>query len=345
MFEVLFSVWFIPALIGVLWFLGGIYMLSPQESALLMRFGKPIGSKDKPGLYWRPLFIVSKTTISTAIQEFPFKEVVFTKQDVEVASSSATPTGDAPVDPGITTKQTALASVTVEGVVQYSVMEGLDNLVKARFKLQDPKAMIKQRFQNALRGTMNVMTMWDALSDKDKAAKAVQDDLTHVTVEFGHTINNISVTNVTPADSIVKSNDLMIASVADMQTRANKGRGEQLETVAIAKGKADAMIENGRGIAGQRDAVAKGMQQAVAALKGAIPGARPEDLMAMVMYTVYTDMMTRLASEGASKIIFADNSPNAPSNVLLQLRQAIVSGVEASNAPVTAPEKGTAQAS
>ncbi|HEY9792375.1 MAG TPA: SPFH domain-containing protein [Candidatus Obscuribacterales bacterium] len=344
MLDLVFSIWFIPLLIGVLWFLGGIYMLSPQESALLMRFGKPVGSKDKPGLYWRPLGIVSKTTISTAIQEFPFKEVVFTKQEVEVASSSATPTGDAAVEPATLTKQTALAAVTVEGVVQYSVMEGLENLVKARFKLQDPKAMIKQRFQNALRGTMNVRTMWDALSDKDKAASEVQEDLTHVTVEFGHTINNISITNVTPDNKIVESNNAMIASVADMQTRANKGRGEQLETVAIAKGRADAMIENGRGIAGQRDAVARGMQAAVSQLKSAIPNAKPEDLMAMVMYTVYTDMMNRLAAEGQSKVIFVDNSPNAPSNVLTQLRQAIVSGNEAS-APVTAPEKGSAQAS
>jgi regulator of protease activity HflC (stomatin/prohibitin superfamily) len=334
MFFEFFNPYYVVGGVVVLWGLLGFYTLRPQQSALLSFFGNPIGAKEKPGINWRAFGFVSVKKVSNAIQEFAFKEVVFTKQEVDVASSAATVTGDAPVIP--TTKQTAMASVTVEGVVQFHVMTGKDNLVAARFKLSNPEQMIKQRFQNALRGKMNTMTMWDALSDKDTAASAIKIDLSHVTTEFGHEVDNISITNVTPDAAIVKSNNDMIASAADMQTRANKGKGEQFETVAIAKGRADAMIENGRGIAGQRDAVAKGMKAAVAELKGAVPGAKPEDLMAMVLYTIHTDMMRSLADKGATKIIFADNSPTGPADVLRSLRSTLV-GANGASEPVGTP--------
>jgi regulator of protease activity HflC (stomatin/prohibitin superfamily) len=346
MFDLAFqSIVIVLAVIVGFWFLLGFYKLNPQQSALLRFFGKPTSAKDDAGLHWRPFGFVGVTKISNAIQEFSFKETVLTKQEVEVASPNATPsavaTGDGTVAALPTSKQTAMAEVTVEGVVQFYVMSGMDNLVNARFKLANPGEMIKQRFQNALRAKFNTMTMWDSLSDKDQAARAIQEDLSHVTVEFGHTIANISVTRVTPADAIVNSNNAMIASVAEMQTRANKGRGEQLETVAVSKGRADAMIENGRGVAGQRDKIAEGMQGAVERLSKAIPGAQPQDLMAMVMYTVYTDMMQRLAADGQTKVIFVDNSPSAPANVVRELRQAIVSGNEVT-APATKPANNAA---
>ncbi len=336
MFDFSLSSFVVPTLIvmGSLWFLCGFYSLDPQQSALLTFWGKPIGAKNTPGIKWRPLFFVGVRKISNAIQEFTFKEVVFTKQDVEVASSTATPSanadGSAPVVE--TTKQTAMASVTVEGVVQFSVMAGLDNLLNATFKLGDPKAMIKQRFQNALRGKMNTMTMWQALADKDQAAGAVKTDLDHVTPEFGHKIENISITNVTPADAIVAANNEMIASAAEMQTRANRGRGEQLETVAIAKGRADAKIEDGRGIAGQLLKVAEGRRDAVNVMKEALKDDPTGELSSIVLFTAYTDMMTRLGEGNKTKVIFADSGAGAPGNIMGQIRDGMLAAREATAA-------------
>jgi len=320
------------ASVAALWFLLGFYQLSPQQSALLSLFGKPIAAKDKPGLKWRPLFIIGKKKISTAIQEFTFEEKVFTRQDVEVASSTATPhasEGQAAPSVVATTKQTAMAAVTVAGVVQFSVMPGLPNLVAARFKLGDPEGMIKQRFQNAIRGKMNTMTMWDALSDRDQAAGSIKEDLSHVTTEFGHMIVNISITSVTPDAAIVAANNAMIASAAEMQTKANRGRGEQLETLAIAKGRADARIEEGRGIAGQLERVAEGRQKAVAKLKEALGDDPTGELTAMIVFTAWTEMMSRLGDGGKSKIIFADTSASAPGSIFNSLRQAVIAANEA----------------
>lgn len=332
MFDVSLSSFVVPGLItlGLLWFFFGFYKLNPQQSALLSLWGKPIGAKDSPGVKWRPLFFVSVRKISTAIQEFTFNEVVFTKQEVEVASSSATPApnADGSAATVATTKQTALASVTVEGVVQFSVMAGLQNLLNATYRLSDPKAMIKQRFQNALRGKMNTMTMWEALADKDTAARAVQDDLSHVTPEFGHGIANISITNVTPDQAIVAANNAMIASAAEMQTRANRGRGEQLETVAVAKGRADAKIEEGRGIAGQLLKVAEGRRDAVNVLKEALSDDTSGELSSMVLFTAYTDMMGRLGEGSKTKVIFADSGAGAPGNIVRQIRDGMLAARE-----------------
>jgi regulator of protease activity HflC (stomatin/prohibitin superfamily) len=332
----------IPAAIVVFWAFLGIYQLRPQQSALLMRFSKPVGSSDEAGLHWRPLGIVSVTKVPHAIQEFAFKEVVFTKQEVEIAGAGAGATDGKNTTQPASSKQTALASVTVEGVVQYSIMQGLDNLIKAKFKLADPQAMIKQRFQNALRGTMNVRTMWAALSDKDKAAQEVQTDLTHVAEEFGHTINNISITNVTPANAIVDANDRLVASVAEMQTRANKGEGEKQETFRIAQGKALAMIENGRGIAGERDAIVKGWEQAVEELKKAWPEAQALDVMAMILFQNYLDAMVKLAASGNNKVIFSNSAVSGASDLLAQLRQSLIASGEAT--ATSAPPASTSPA-
>ncbi len=337
MFDFSLSSFLMPTLIvcGALWFLCGFYKLDPQQSALLTFWGKPIGAKNTAGIKWRPLFFIGVRKISNAIQEFTFQEVVFTKQDVEVASSTATPSAGADgTTPAVaTTKQTAMASVTVEGVVQFSVMTGLDNLLNATYKLTNPMAMIKQRFQNALRGKMNTMTMWDALADKDTAAKAIQGDLDHVTTEFGHSIANISITNVTPDAAIVGANNQMIASAAEMQTRANRGRGEQLETVAVAKGRADAKIEEGRGIAGQLLKVAEGRSAAVNVLKDALKEDPSGELSAMVLFTAWTEMMARLGEGNKTKVIFADTGAGAPADIMKQLRDAVIGAREAATEP------------
>lgn len=313
------------------WILFGFYTLRPQQSAFLSMFGKPLGAKDNPGLHWRLLGIVSLKKVTHAIQEFPFREPVFTKQEVTVTSS-----GEGLPETGGASKQKAMAAVICEGVVQYSVMRGLDNITKALFRLEDPEAMIKQRFQNALRGTMNVMTMWSALSDKDSAAASIQTDLTHVAEEFGYTINNISMTNVTPDPTIVEANNKLIASVAEMQTLANKGEGQKQQMVRVAQGKAETMIENGRGIAGERDKIVEGWEGAIKKLQGAWPDANPMDLMAMILFQNYLDTQVKLAASGQSKVIFTNNGVSGARDLLAELRQTFISSAEASAPSVPA---------
>jgi regulator of protease activity HflC (stomatin/prohibitin superfamily) len=322
-----------PFLVGfgffaLLWILFGIYTLQPQESALLSRFGKPTGAKNDPGLHWRLLGWTQVRKVTHAIQEFAFKEVVFTKQEVTVTQVSETADA-ATAAAHAAGKQKAMAAVTVEGVVQYSVLTGMDNMVKALFRLEDPEAMIKQRFQNALRGTMNAMTMWSALEDKDRAAGSVQTDLTHVTEEFGHTINNISITNVTPDPTIVASNNALIASVAEMQTKANQGEGEKQQMVRIAQGKAETMIENGRGIAGERDKIVEGWEGAINKLKAAWPEAKPMDLMVMILFQNFVDAQEKMAATAGAKVIFTNSGPAGARDLLDGLRNTLIGASEA----------------
>ena len=51
MIELIFTHPFLVGfgLFALLWILFGIYTLQPQESALLSRFGKPVGAKNDPG--------------------------------------------------------------------------------------------------------------------------------------------------------------------------------------------------------------------------------------------------------------------------------------------------------
>ena len=76
------------AAIVVLFSLGGIFVVNPNEAAVLMLFGKYVGSVREPGMYWANPFY-KRTTISLRIRNFESAHLKVNDHDgnpIEIAS-------------------------------------------------------------------------------------------------------------------------------------------------------------------------------------------------------------------------------------------------------------------
>lgn len=86
----------VPVIIGlcvvigivILFLLGGIFVVNPNEAAVLMLFGKYVGSVREPGMYWANPFY-KRTTVSLRIRNFESAKLKVNDHDgnpIEIAS-------------------------------------------------------------------------------------------------------------------------------------------------------------------------------------------------------------------------------------------------------------------
>jgi regulator of protease activity HflC (stomatin/prohibitin superfamily) len=273
-----------------------IFTVKQQNCAIIERFGK-YHRIAKSGLHFKiPIVDRISTKLSLKIKQLNVSVETKTKDNV---------------------------FVNLVVAVQYRVLA--DKVYEACYMLQDPEQQIKAFVFDLVRAQVPLLDLDDVFSKKDDIAIAVKNELEGQMAEFGYGIIKALVTDVNP-DANVKSAMNEINTAQRLRIAATeKGETEKIMKVKQAEAEADAAILQGKGIAGQRQAIIEGLSDSVEEFVKQIPGTDPARVMDMVMMIQYIDTLKEIGGNSKSNVVFVPHSPGNVNDLSNQIRETIFS--------------------
>jgi regulator of protease activity HflC (stomatin/prohibitin superfamily) len=295
---------FIIGLLALATFLGSFFTIQTQQAAIIQRFGKFL-------------------RVATAGLNFkaPWIDNIVALVDLRIQQFSAI----------IETKTKDNVFVKIPVNVQYFIIpEGVEN---AFYKLSNPKAQIESYVYNVILGHVPGMNLDDVFLQQAEIAVDVKTQLEASMKPFGYGISKVLITDVIPDDRVKASMNSINAALRDQEAAKAQGEAKRILMVAQAEADKQAKILQGEGIAGEREAVAKGLQKSILEIKDAVPGVSETDVLAILALTQHYDTLKAIGASDHSNTILVPHTPDAVGALMAQLRNTFaVSSVMAQSA-------------
>lgn len=195
--------------LAILWALTGIFLVSPAEQAVVLRFGKYVETVG-PGPHWIPRVVDSKYTINVQqVSNFPYQAEMLTKDE-------------------------NIVSVAV--AVQYRIGDPKKYL----FNVVDPVTTLQQATSSALRQIVGQMTLNVILTTgrqqlRDATAKQLNSTLE--LYQAGLTVTDVTLQPAKPPEAVTHAFDDAIKAREDEQRYINQAQAYARRVESIAKGK------------------------------------------------------------------------------------------------------------
>src|ERR1700733_16224021 len=293
-------VWAIVALWLIVAFFSGFFTVQQQSRAIIERFGRYLRTA-KPGLNLKVPYIDRVVMrVALRVQQLP----------VEVE-----------------TKTADNVFVKIFVAVQFRVIEG--NEADSYYKLQDHIEQIKSYVLDVVRAKVPKMNLDEVFEKKDDVGSAVKSELDVSMKVYGFEIPNALVTDVNPADNVKSAMNEIQTQQRLQVAAAAKGEANKILVVKNAEAEAESKRLQGEGIAKQRRAIIDGLSASIEMFKGKVDGVSSTDVLNLVLLTQYFDTMKEIGVSSGSKVILIPHSPAGMSELVEQLRGAIITGGEA----------------
>ncbi|MFT3742315.1 MAG: FtsH protease activity modulator HflK [Gammaproteobacteria bacterium] len=211
------SAWIGVVIIGliVLWGLSGIYIVSPAERAVVLRFGRYVDTME-PGPHWLPTGIDSKSIVNVQkVSNFTWQSEMLTKDE-------------------------NIVSVAV--AVQYRIQYPRDYL----FNVADPNASLEQATASALRQVVGHNTLDSLLTTgraqvRDEVGKQLQRILSNY--KAGLLVTDVTLQSIKPPEAVTAAFDDAIKAREDEQAYINKAEAYANQVTAGAQGQAARILQ------------------------------------------------------------------------------------------------------
>jgi regulator of protease activity HflC (stomatin/prohibitin superfamily) len=294
----------IVGLLALATFLGSFFTIQTQQAAIIQRFGKFLH-------------------VATAGLNFkaPWIDNIVALVDLRIQQFSAI----------IETKTKDNVFVKIPVNVQYFIIpEGVEN---AFYKLSNPKAQIESYVYNVILGHVPGMNLDDVFLKQSEIAIDVKTQLEASMQPFGYGISKVLITDVIPDDRVKASMNSINAALRDQEAAKAQGEAKRILLVAQAEAEKQAKVLQGEGIAGEREAVARGLQKSILEIKDAVPGVSETDVLAILALTQHYDTLKAIGASDHTSTILVPHTPDAVGALMAQLRNTFaVSGVMAQSA-------------
>jgi regulator of protease activity HflC (stomatin/prohibitin superfamily) len=281
----------IIALLVLFTVLGSFFTIQTQQAAVIQRFGKFL-------------------RVATAGLNFkaPWIDNIVALVDLRIQQFSAI----------IETKTKDNVFVKIPVNVQYFIIpESVEN---AFYKLSNPKAQIESYVYNVILGHVPGMILDDVFLQQAEIAVDVKTQLEASMQPFGYGISKVLITDVIPDDRVKASMNSINAALRDQEAAKAQGEAKRILMVAQAEAEKQAKILQGEGIAGEREAVAKGLEKSILEIKGAVPGVTETDVLAILALTQHYDTLKAIGASDHSNTILVPHTPDAVGALMAQLR-------------------------
>lgn len=273
----------------VLWvLLTSIFIVRGKTAGILETFGKPHDRARLPGLQFKlpwPFTIV-RARVNLQLQEIR-------------------------ADVSIKTKDNAFMMLPVK--VQYRASDDPAGAVKAHYELENPETQISSYVLNNVRQTASGMDMVELYANRDSMEREVQNALSERFARYGYIIENVLVDEPQPSAEVRDAFNRVIASHRLREAAENEAAAERIKLVGIAQAEAESKRLQGEGMAQMREAVARGLEQAMSTMKQA--GLSPDQAMAFLTDTNRLDAITNAAAHGNLIVVDAKSPSNLPETI------------------------------
>jgi membrane protease subunit HflK len=229
---------FLLAIVLVIWALSGIYIVSPDERGIVLRFGRVVGETE-PGPHYHlpwPIEQVLRPSV-TAIRK---EEVGFRTIDVgpparydEIDAEALMLTGDENI-------------VKLEFIVQYKVRADATGATEFLFNVRDPQQALRAAAEAAMREVVGRTDIDQVLTEgKEGVQLEAQRVLQQILDRYGTGIEvvTLKLQDVDPPDQVSDAFKDVISAQQDKEKLINEARGYANDVVPRARGQA-AQIQN-----------------------------------------------------------------------------------------------------
>lgn len=227
------SPWPIVAVVLLVWFASGIFIVGPDERGIVLRFGKVVREVGPgPGYHlpW-PIEEVLKPSVTTIRkEEFGFRTV-----DV------GPPARYRPVEPEALMLTGDGNIVKLEFIVQYRVKPEQDAATDFLFNVRDPRATVRVASEAAMRQVIGSNKIDDALTDERERIQTETEETMQAILDgydSGIEIVTVQLQDVQPPDEVSDAFKDVISAEQDKERMINEARGYANDVVPKARGQA-----------------------------------------------------------------------------------------------------------
>ncbi len=269
----------VPIVVIIIILVSVQYVVRQQHVAIIERLGKFHGFAG-PGLHFR----------------LPFVDRVF---QIDLKTEDEHMTFDAKTADNVT--------IELDVSIQYHVDSNNMNLreqsgvYKSYYMLQDPVSQMQDYLADALRSQIPNRSLDEVFSEKDAIAHAIDEVVAHKMLEYGYVLVTTLITRIKLPAEVQESMNHIIASKNNLESATNDANAARAKTVIAAQAKAEAMAAEGKGIADQRIAIARGIKDSIDVIKGS--NLTAEEANRLFEFTQWVDMMRGFADKGASSVV------------------------------------------
>jgi len=251
------------AVVGIIVIVGvftSFYTVSADSQAVVLRFGKPIGTSG-PGLHFKlPFGIDSALNVEVERQ---------LKQEFGFATAGATnpwqhsDPGEQGLEKSMVTGD--LNAALVEWVVQYRI----DDPEQYLFAVRDPDATLRHLAESVMREIVGDRTVDEVITVGRQEIETVASEKLQAATRaytMGLRIDQVQLKDVNPPQRVQASFNEVNQAQQDKETAINVANGEYNKEVPRARGEADRMVSAADGYASKRVNEAEGDVAAFEAL-------------------------------------------------------------------------------
>ncbi|MDP4625641.1 MAG: FtsH protease activity modulator HflK [Akkermansiaceae bacterium] len=240
------------AIIVLVGITSSFYTVSTDAQAVVLRFGKPIATKD-PGLHFKLPYGIDRSVIVAVKRQL--------KQEFGYATDGATNLwqysehGEQDLEKSMVTGD--LNAALVEWVVQYRI----DDPQQYLFNVRNPDATLRDLSESVVREIIGDRTVDEAITiGRQEIDSIATEQLQAATISYsmGLRIERVQLMNVNPPQAVQSSFNAVNQAQQDKETAINVANGEYNKEVPRARGEADRMISAAEGYAKKRVNEAEG---------------------------------------------------------------------------------------
>jgi regulator of protease activity HflC (stomatin/prohibitin superfamily) len=200
----------------------------------------------------------------------------------------------------------------------YVVDGSEEGIKKFTYSLENRNQSIGAIIENSLRTYVAKETHEGILEKKEELAVHIQNDLEKNFADWGMNIKSFQITNVNFPQTITNAMSEVVASLQLRKAAENKGEATKIQAIKEAEAEKERKRLQGEGVAQEREAIAKGLEQSIKTLQS-VTSQNPKEIMAILSLTQYLDTLKSVGTNENAKVIFMDTSVAATSNLMKDL--------------------------
>lgn len=204
--------------------------------------------------------------------------------------------------------------------VQYQFIP--QKIYAAFYILENHEATMRAYVADTVRSELTSMPLDDAFAAKDEISNSIKAHLQDIMSEYGISILNALVTDLSPAMSVRDAMNDINAAKRQKEAAYQKAEGEKIIKVKNAEANMESMYLSGKGVASQRKAIMSGLKESIVEFNSEVSDTRPKEIMDLLVLNQYFDTISEISTSKKMKVVFLPSDDNSMRNGILQANAA-----------------------
>jgi regulator of protease activity HflC (stomatin/prohibitin superfamily) len=165
------------------------------------------------------------------------------------------------------------------------------------------------------------MTLDHSFESKEEISSALKTHLQEIMSEYGYTIINALVTDLSPDPKVRDAMNEINASKRLKESAYQRAEGEKILKVKKAEAEMESMYLSGVGVARQRKAIMDGLKDSIVAFAHSVEGTSPKDIMDLLVLNQYFDTIQDMGNN-QTRCVFLSSDASSVRTQLLEANAA-----------------------